>query len=233
MKLAKCLAFVACVSLIWSSTAQAFPTITQTIPFGPDIPDYTETLTFNQFNGLIADLISIEVSMELNVDGGLLIMDNDSPNNAHVDAHIGADGAIMSVDVALLDCAFQPVVANVMAETIQSFDLAPNIGDGANDFDPSPPDGAQLNGGAATDSDNGFVCNTFWGGYVGPGTFDIDANIDQFFDYGAVSGVEIGYTPVTADGTVTVVYNFVPEPATIGLLVIGGLAMLRRRRIAL
>ncbi len=230
MKPALRIGLVALALLSWSSAAQAFPTITQTIPFGPQIPDYNATLTFDQFHGLIGDLLSIEVSLDMETSGGVLIMDNDSPNPAHVNAHIGAHGDISSVDVALLKCPFIPVVGTVTAETIQAYDLAPNVGDGANDFDPSAPDGAQLNGGLASDSDNGFVCNTFWAGYVGPGTFDVLAEVSQFFDYGAVSGVEIGYTPVSASGQVTVVYNYVPEPGTLSLLAIGAFGLIRRRK---
>lgn len=71
-----------------------------------------------------------------------------------------------------------------------------------------------------------------WGAYTGIGTFDIDVDITQKIDFGGIGGISVGFTPQTADGVVTVEYtwNEVPEPASLGMLVIGGLLAARRRR---
>lgn len=221
---------IAVALLSWSSAAQAFPSISQTRNYGPQTPDYSASLNFDQFHGLLIDLVSIEVILDVESSGGLMNVDNDAPTPAHVDAHLGADASISSVDVAMFQCPFLPVVGNVIADTMQSYDLAPNVGDGAADWDPSGPDGAQLVGGTVSDSDNGFICGTFFAsGWVGPGTFDVDLQAEQFLDYGSVSGVEVSFVPVTAQGSVTIIYNYVPEPSTLALLALGGIALIRRR----
>lgn len=221
--------FAAAVVVAVSGAAARADLITQTLPFGPQIPNFDQTLTFQQFHGNLADLVSVHVQLDMSISGGLLVVDNDAPLPAHVHVELGAHGDLSSVDVALLDIAFQPVTGTVNLSTGETFDLAPNEGDVPNDFDPAPPDGATHVGGLDSDSGAGFINPIFFPGYVGAGTFDILAVATQLLDYGGVSGVELAYVPVTAEGSVTVSYNFVPEPASACLL---GMALLgvRKRR---
>ncbi len=210
--------------------ASAAP-IVQTLPFG-GTPNFTETLTFNQFDDLGGTLTlqSIEVIFSLDVQGGSLTLDNDGVNGASGNFEFGAKGDLSSGDVSLLDGAFQPVTAELDSIHQGPFNLAGNVGDGAGDYDPAGPDGMLYNGGLENDSDSGFINSTLFAPYIGVSTYDIDVNVDQWSDYGGVSGVEYAVTPVSASGEVTVIYNFVPEPATLAMLAVGGLFVVRRRR---
>ena len=210
--------------------ASASP-IVQTLPFS-GTPNFTDTLTFDKFDdmGGTLTLTSIQVLVELNVDGGSLILDNDGVDAASGQFEFGATGDISSLDVALVNASFQPVTAVLDAYYNSAFNLAGNVGDVANDFDPSGPDGMQYFGAPETDSASGFINSTVFAQYIGLDTFDIDVEVIQWTDFGGVSGIEWAVTPVSADGEVTVIYNYVPEPATLSLLALGGLIAARRRR---
>ena len=195
-------------------------------------PNLTRTFTFDEFDDLggTLTLLSIQVLVDLEVAGGSLILDNDGEGAASGAFEFGAKGDISSSDVSLLDAAFLPVTAEVEALTTGAFALDPNIGDGAGDFDPTGPDGMQIDGGIVAVGDDGFIASALFAQYTGLGTFDVDVDVVQWSEYGGVSGIEYAVTPVTAGGEVTVIYNFIPEPATMSLLGIGALALIRRRR---
>ena len=208
--------------------ASASP-IVQVQSFGPGTPNFIQTLTFNEYSG-VDPLGSIEVKLDLAITGGQLYVDNDGGDIATVTVYLGAYGDITSADVTLLDAAFNPVTATASCSTSDTFNLDPDDGDGTGNVDPSPLDGATLSGGSVCDSQSGLINAAFFGDYTGTGTYTIDIDIKQILDFGSVGGVEGGFSPVTACGSVTVIYNPIPEPMTLSLLALGGLVTLIRRK---
>ena len=165
-----CLALLGC--LLFAGVASA-ATISQTHSYS-GTPNYNQTFTFDEFDdqGGALTLLSIKVIFDLDVDGGVFILDNDGVLPAAGNYEFGAKGNISSTDVSLLDVALQPVTAELSALTVGAFALAGNQGDGPNDFDPSAPDGTQINGGPHSDSDNGFITPAAFAQYIGVGTYD-------------------------------------------------------------
>lgn len=226
------LVIITLLGLLAATTVNASQ-VSQTLLIGPNTPNFGQTLTFNQFDSSLGTLNSIYISLTLNIDGGRLILDNDSDDYASGTFEFGAKGSITSTDVSLLNASFQPVIDPLSAINSGAFSLDPNEGDVANDFDSSPPDGMQYDGQTASDNGNGFVASAVWAGYIGAGTFDIDFEAMQWSDFGSVGGIEYAVNPVDADGNLTIIYDYtIPEPTTMALLSIGAFGFLKKRKTA-
>ena len=121
------IATVLCLLIAGSASAAS---ITQTHSFN-GTPNFTETFTFDEFDdqGGALTLLSIEVIFDLDIDGGIFILDNDGVDPAAGNYEFGAKGDISSTDVSLLDAALQPVTAELSTLTTGPFALAGNVGD--------------------------------------------------------------------------------------------------------
>ncbi len=201
------------------------------------IPNFTSDLVFNKFddNGGLCTLNWIKVILTLNVDGGQIVLDNDADSPASGTFEFGGKAAITGSTVPMLNTLFQPVVGQVSAMHSGSFSLDPNQDDGTGDYSPLPPDGMVYVGGPETDSDWGYIASTFFPNYTGAGTFTVTVATNQWQTYGSVSGIEMAITPVSASGSLEIIYDYtcVPEPSSVmalagGLGVLG--AMIRRRK---
>jgi len=212
-------------------SASASTNIVQSKDFS-GIPSLTRTLNFKKFDNLDGTLTlqSIQVLLELEVSGGSMILDNDGVDPAAGTFEFGAKGIISSTDVSLLDDSIDPVTGVVEAMHSGTFSLTGNQGDGQTDFDPTNPDGMQYYGSVEFDSDAGFITQLVFSDYIGTGTFDIEVGVTQWQDFGGISGIEWAIAPVSAAGKVEVIYNYVPEPATMAFLSIG-LLICRRRHL--
>lgn len=208
--------------------------VSQTKTFS-GVPDFEKTLTFGKVN-LCPDCTVnwIKVILALNVNGGQYILDNDADSPASGSFNFGGAAIISSLDVNLLDAAFQPVVGSVLAGHSNTFSLAPNVGDSSGDYSPDPPDGMIYIGGTETASADGLINSIFFSQYLGVGTFDVKLNVSQWANFSGASGVEAAITPVSSDGEVEFIvdYTCIPEPSSIMALFagIGALGLIRRRK---
>ncbi len=213
-----------------TSLGHAQTNIVQTKDF-EGIPDFSAPLLFAKYNGNVSDIINVNVSYSLSIDGGQFIIDNDADSPANLTASFGASLDARSSDVRLLDDNFNQIIDDVSALNTGSFSLGPNQGDGLGDYDSSGPDGAILVGMPHNTNGGADVNSMFFGDYAGTGNFSINAKADQVGSLTFNSGIETATTPVNVKGFVTVTYTVVPEPSTAALtgLTVLGLAFRRRR----
>lgn len=237
MKIIRIMPIVAVViAVLVLSTSSIAGTIEQTKTFD-GTPDFSRLLTFDQFNdqGGSCTLTSIRVILTLNVEGGQIVLDNDSETQATGTFEFGGKCGITSSQVALLNNSSQPIFGQAAAIHSESVTLAANEGDGSKDYSGLGPDGMIYQGGSETDTKSGYIGSSYWTGFIGTGTYDIGLSAIQWSSCSTISGVEYSVTPVTASGTVKVIYEAtcVPEPSAIaGLLTaLVGMGFGLRRRV--
>lgn len=233
MKKSMLVSAVAGLAIAALASAENIQTSTQSDTFS-DIPNFSTAFTFDLFNAANfggpgeVSLISAEIFLSVNIEGGLLELDNDGVDPATVDAEVGALALASSSLSPFINLSASPVTAAM-------FNLAANNGDGGT-FDPQDPntegDFAQLFGSNVSDSDNLLFAGFFAGLFAGNGTFNLDIDATAIFDFGGQGGVSFAGVPVTATITATVVYTYkvVPAPAGAAVLGLGGLMAARRRR---
>lgn len=81
-------------------------------------------------------------------------------------------------DVNLLDSSFQLIFSNVSSTASSIVSLAPNFGDGPNDYDLTGPDGQTILGAPSSLTGRGKVNAIFWSQYAGTGNFLLNVDAD-------------------------------------------------------
>lgn len=214
-------------------------TTTQSDGWVGDLGNVDATYTFNQFDDVGGTLIlnSIEILVEIEITGGQRTIDNDDTDGVVTGTvELGINGGISSPHVSLVDLTLNPIGSGLSPNTSGSVTVDDDDGDtevgGTPNVSVVGPDADTYTGGDDSENDSGFVAPAAWAGYLGTGTYDIDADFTAYTDFTGFGGIQDAGEPPTTDGTVTVKYNYtqIPEPATSIFFVLAGLTLLRRRR---
>ncbi len=217
------------------SSASAFAAIYSQVQNFSGIPNINNTFTFNQFDTSLGTLTGIQITLTVNSQGGIYVLDNDSASAASGIFEFGAMGSISSTDVILLNSLFASIPGSVGAYQTQTFSLAADNGDGIGNLDSTGPDGMAYVGDSESGSGTGTVSNMLWSagakGFLGTGAYNILCNVIQWSNLSSAGGVEYSVTPVTANGSVQVsyIYDAIPEPATLAILALGALIPMKKR----
>jgi len=189
---------------------------THEVPYSGAVPG-SQTVQLPKYNGG-ETLVSVQLFLESNAYAGSITWDNESAVTTDVLLGIGAKVTATAPDATTL--------VAVPMTTGTSLGVAAD-NDGGADY--IGTDSFNLLGGTSSDNDNKLATNLT--PYMGAGNFNVlvAAVVETTISTTGGSGVSIN-TPGTTDGKVKVVYTTVPEPATMSLLAIGGVAALIRRK---
>jgi len=210
--------FVLCVLLSCVLPGILFATIsgpfTTTTPIILTSTDWISSLSFPQFDSTLGTLNSVTIDLSGSLST-VLTVTNNSPNGS-------SSGAAMT----MLQMTVQDSGSNLNAPTIDMSSPLYSYSLGA---------GGSVTSGTLTM--NGISSDTYTlaaviAEFTGPGTILLDASTftqTGLFNTGGNTFAS-QLTSAALTGTVTYDYRVVPEPATMSLMSIGGLALLRKRR---
>jgi hypothetical protein len=209
------------VLLALAAVAQGGST-THTVPYGPlSIPDGNLILV-PQYDGTPGSLLSITLELLANATNGQVEWDNEDPVDGEVTLAIRSEFHAIAPNLSL-----QLILPNQQATTTVTADT-----DGTPDYIGS--DSFAVGGSSDQGQTSKTLTNTaLFSPYLGAGHFHVNLSALVFTKITTIGASgESRASNGQASGTVKVTYEWseVPEPATMALLSLGGLAMLRRRR---
>jgi len=228
MRHARIASLVICVLTVVAAASPAGASLFQTfnVVYGPeDVPDAGTTVTLPQFDETtFGTLLGVKLTLDATASAGAITWDNESTQVTDVDLGIGGEVT-----------ATAPSALTLIATPLQ---MGSGVGIAADeaveipDPDFAGPDSFTVTGGTGADDDSATLTNpALFGPYIGVGTFNVD--ISSIVKTYVLTSGGTGDTQSTAgktSGVVTVQYEYVPEPATLALLGLGGLGVLIRRR---
>jgi len=208
-----------------ASPAAASLFVQYNTPYGPEnVPDGGTTVSLTQFDPSLGTLQSITLRLDATASVGSITWDNESDVLTDVTLSIG--GEVTAVAPSALTLVAMPL------QTGSAQDIPGDEASESPDPDFAGPDSFTVTGGTGTDDDTAVLTNSaLFVPYVGLGNFDVDISsiVKALTDAQGGSG-QTDSTPGQTSGTVTVRYDYVPEPATLAILGLGGLGVLLRQR---
>ncbi len=192
--------------------------------YGPTSVPFASTTVANLslFDPGLGTLTKVTLNLEAETSAGTIAWDNEAQVGSDVTLGIGAE-VTASAMTALTAVA-------IPLQTGDSTVDADN--DGAADY--LGTDAFSLTGGSGTDDDMDMsTLPATLALFTGLGTFpvDVSADVETFLSTSGGFG-PIDPVPGLTEGTVKVIYEYtpIPEPATLGLFLLGMLNFVRRRR---
>lgn len=161
-------------------------------------------------------------------------IDNDGQNPASGAASFGSNGGITASDVSLIKQNFSVFYGTLVSTSSKQMSLSADDGDGTT-FSTSGADYDALVTSATSTNDSAYLASAVFSQYIGNSTYTITYGVNQYLSMGAFSGAQFQGNPVTADGSISVQYNYtIPEPASASMAVLVLVAgfWIRRRFLA-
>lgn len=223
-------------ALAFSGAAQAL-----TIDYSDSfdfVPNGTPTLELEKFNSSLGTLNSVYLEIEYTKTGGKVQADNDSDSVGTLTIEQRVDGSLKNISISngLLDGSFETIGGDLDAvSTITGVTVQPTTGDDTENFNATGDvDFYEYLPGDVPVSDDGYVNDLFKGGYAGNAgeTFTVDFEAHQSDSITGASGIQKAVVVPSISGTLTVTYDYtpIPEPGMLGFALLGGAALIRRRR---
>ncbi len=174
-----------------------------------------------QFDPILGTLTKVTLTLDSETSAGTIYWDNEAAIETDVTLGIGATVTAKALSVL--------TTTAVPMQTDSATGIAAD-NDGAPDF--SGIDSFGITSGIGIDTSEDWSTNpTVLALFTGTGTFDIwmSSIVESYFTTSGGFGPSIP-TPGMTEGTITISYNYIPEPATIAILGFGGLRVLLKRR---
>ena len=199
------------------------------------VNDTNSTLTLSKFDTSLGTLTNVWVQVEVRLTNARVELDNDAATAQNGTGRVWNTANSLTSTVTLLKTDFDSINKGDLAiNTTQVFALDATTGDDTDVFNATGlGDYADWQPGTLTAGDSGDIASAVWAAYQGTGNFTITVN-STFLTTATFLG-SYGYfegnTPTGAlYGKVIYTYDAAPEPASLSLLALGGLALLRRRK---